>query len=245
MTNQNSLRTIPLFIHLQKSDRLELERQAVETPYQKGEFIFREGEPAEWFHIVKEGMVKCVKSAPDGREVTLKVLMPGDLFCCEASAFQGSPHPGCAQVMEEAKIVKVHRKVYLDVLRRNPEAAMEVISYLGERLRESQENAKAFALDRAEQRLASLLLNLAAKAGKHEAGGIRIGIRLTRRELADMAGLTVETTSRIMSRFKKAQFLTGTARRLVVRDLPGLKTLASQNGLASHSIPSLKNLFQP
>ena len=225
MDPESPLRSIPLFSNLRESDRQELERQSVEVPCQKGDFIFREGDPAQWFHIVKEGTVKCVKSSPQGREVTLKVLMPGDLFCCEASAINGSAHPGCAQAMGEGKIVKVERKVLLDMLQRNPEAALEIISYLGDRLREAQDNAKAFALDSAEHRLASLLANLAKRSATQEPDGLRITVSLTRQDFADMAGLTLETTSRIMSRFKKEGILKGNARQLVICDLHRLESL--------------------
>lgn len=229
MAQQSLFQSIPLFTHLRKSDREELERQSVEVACNKGDFIFREGDPAQWFHIVKEGTVKCVKSTPQGREVTLKVLMPGDLFCCEASALNGSAHPGCAQAMGEATIVKIDRKMLLDMLQRNPEAAIEIISYLGDRLRESQENARAFALDSAEHRLASLLVNLANRAATAEPDGIRLKVHLTRQDFADMAGLTLETTSRIMSRFKKAGMVKGNARSLVICDLPSLKKLVQKS----------------
>ena len=225
MQPESPFRSLPLFSHLCEADQEELERQSIEVPCQKGDFIFREGDPAQWFHIVKEGTIKCVKSSPQGREVTLKVLMPGDLFCCEASAINGSAHPGCAQAMGEAKVVKVHRKVLLDMLQRNPEAAIEIISYLGDRLREAQDNAKAFALDSAQRRLASLLINLANRAATSEPDGLRLHVHLTRQDFADMAGLTIETTSRIMSRFKKEGILKGNARRLVVCDLPRLESL--------------------
>ena len=227
MSAHNLFRSLPLFTHLSETDRQELERHAIEIPCQKGEFIFREGDSAEWFHILKEGTVKCVKSTPEGREVTLKVLMPGDLFCCEASAFNGSSHPGCAQAMDTATIVKINRKVLLDMIQRNPETAIEIISYLSERLREAQDNAKAFALDSAERRLASLLVNLATKAATTEPEGLRLKVHLTRQDFADMAGLTVETASRILSRFKKENLIKGTARRLMICDLPGLKALAN------------------
>ncbi len=217
--------SIPLFANLCESDRQELERQSIEVLCQKGDYIFREGDPAQWFHIVKEGTVKCVKSSPQGREVTLKVLMPGDLFCCEASALNGSAHPGCAQAMGEAKILKIDRKMLLNMIQRNPEAAIEIISYLGDRLREAQENARAFALDSAEHRLASLLVNLVTRAATAEPDGLRLHVHLTRQDFADMAGLTIETTSRIMSRFKKSGMIKGTARRLVICDLPALQTL--------------------
>ena len=225
MPVKNLFQSLPLFSHLRESDLQELERQSIEVPCQKGDFIFREGDPAQWFHIVKKGTVKCVQSSSQGREVTLKVLMPGDLFCCEASALNGSSHPGCAQAMGEATIVKVDRKILLDTLQRNPEAAIEIITYLSDRLREAQEKAKGYALESAEHRVASLLVNLATKAATAEPEGLRLQVHLTRQDFADMAGLTLETASRIMSRFKKAGLIKGTARRLVICDLPKLQSL--------------------
>jgi CRP/FNR family transcriptional regulator len=226
MASQSSIDSLPLFACLSKTDRQELAKHAIEVPIQKGQFIFREGDPADWFHIVQHGNVKCVKSTPEGREVTLKVLMPGDLFCCEASAFSGSSHPGCAQSMSEGIVIKIHRKTMLEVIQRNPEAAVSIINYLSHRLRESQDNAKAFALDRAEQRVAALLINLAERSGIQENNGIRISVRLTHQDLADMAGLTKETTSRILSRFKKDSLITGHGKQLLILNLPQLQKMA-------------------
>ncbi len=226
MSPPSNFDLIPLFACLSESDRGELASHAIEVPIKKGQFIFREGDPADWFHIVKQGNVKCGKSTPEGREVTLKVLMPGDLFCCEGSAFAGAGHPGCAQSMGEGTIIKIHRKVMLDLIQRNPGAAVNIINYLSIRLRESQDNAKAFPLDRAEQRVASILVNLAQRSGLHEGTGIRIGVRLTHQDLADMAGLTKETTSRILSQLKKDHMISGTGKKLVIQDLPRLQHMA-------------------
>ena len=231
MASQSSIDSLPLFACLSETDRQELAKHAVEVPIQKGQFIFREGDPADWFHIVQHGNVKCVKSNPEGREVTLKVLMPGDLFCCEASAFSGVSHPGCAQSMGEGTVIKIHRKTMLEVIQRNPEAAVSIINYLSHRLRESQDNAKAFALDRAEQRVAALLVNLAERSGIQESNGIRISVRLTHQDLADMAGLTKETTSRILSRFKKDNLIAGHGKQLLILHLPRLQEMAP------HAIP--------
>ncbi len=226
MASQSSIDSLPLFACLSETDRQELAKHAVEVPIQKGEFIFREGDPADWFHIVQQGNVKCVKSTPEGREVTLKVLMPGDLFCCEASAFSGDSHPGCAQSMGDGTVIKIHRNAMLEVIQKNPAAAVSIINYLSLRLRESQDNAKAFALDRAEQRVAAILVNLAERSGVQETQGLRISVRLTHQDLADMAGLTKETTSRILSRFKKEQLIAGHGKQLHILNLPHLQEMA-------------------
>jgi CRP/FNR family cyclic AMP-dependent transcriptional regulator len=137
--------------------------------------------------------------------------------------------------MGDVSILRLRKKSYFEVLRRNPDAALEVIKYLGQRLNEAQGNAKVLALDRAEQRLASLLVNLASRAGIREAGGIRFRVHLTRQDLGDMAGITVETTIRIMGRFKGGRVVSGTAKRIVILDLAQLKHFVS-----TASIPGSK-----
>jgi CRP/FNR family transcriptional regulator len=202
-------------------------QELTEAHYGKGDFIFREGDPTEYFHIVKKGTVKCVKSTPDGKECTLKMLMPGDLFCCDAAAFGGSSHPDSAQPMGDVSILRMSKKAYFEMLRRNPAAALEVIKYLGDRLKEAQDKSKVLALDRADQRLASLLIDLATRNGIKDPNGIRLTIRLTRQDMANMVGVTTETAIRIMSRFKRDRLVSGTATRLIIRDLAGLQALAS------------------
>lgn len=208
-------------------DRQRVLHELTETRYGKGEFIFREGDPTEYFHIVKEGTVKCVKSTSDGKECTLKMLMPGDLFCCDAAAFDGTSHPGTAQPMGDVSILRMRKKSYFEMLRRSPDAALEVIKYLGNRLNEAQEKAKILALDRADQRLAALLVDLAVRNGIQDPQGIRLAMRLTRQDMANMVGTTTETVIRIMGRFKRDHLVTGTANRLVIRNMERLRSLAS------------------
>lgn len=225
------LRPIPLLDILGEQARRKFLEELTEAHYGRGQYIFRQGDPADYFHIVTRGSVKCVKSSPEGRECTLKVLMPGDLFCCEAAVFDGSPHPGTAQPMGEVSVLRLSKKAYFDMLRSNPDAAIEVIKYLGNRLNEVQEQAKILALDRADQRLASLLVNLAERTGVKERQGYRLGVRLTRQDMANMVGVTTETAIRIMARFKKLRLVSGIASQLVVRDLPRLKQLAVAKSL--------------
>jgi CRP/FNR family transcriptional regulator len=220
------LKKIPLFTRLSEPERRKIASEVVETSYKKGEYIFREGEPADTFHILKSGTVKCVKTSTEGKEVTLKVLMPGDLFCCDAAVLDGAFHPGCAQPLDDVQILALSKSAYFDMLRRNPDAALEVIQYLGKRLYEAQETNKVLALNQADQRLAALFVNLASRVGVQEGTGIRLPIRLTRQDLANMVGITVETAIRIMSRFKRQRLVSGTARSLVIRDLTRLQHLA-------------------
>ena len=223
----NLLDHIPLLNILNRQDRRRILLDLSEIRYGKGDFIFREGDPTEYFHIVKEGAVKCVKSTPDGKECTLKMLMPGDLFCCDAAAFNGACHPGSAQPMGDVSILRMRKDTYFAMLRRSPDAAVEIIKYLGNRLHEAQEKTKIMALDRADQRLAALLIDLGARNGVKGPQGIRLSMRLTRQDMANMVGATTETVIRIMGRFKRDHLVSGTANRLVILNLDRLKAIAS------------------
>lgn len=225
----HELDKIPLLNILSGPARQRMLQELTDAHYGKGDFIFREGDPAEYFHIVKAGTVKCVKSTPEGKECTLKMLMPGDLFCCDAAAFDGASHPGSAQPMGDVSILRMSKTAYFEMLQRNPNAAIEVIKYLGNRLNEAQEKTKDLALDRADRRLASLLVDLATRNGITEPTGIRLTVRMTRQDMANMVGITTETAIRIMSRFTRDRLVSGTANRLLIRDLPGLKALASDS----------------
>ncbi|MBM4120513.1 MAG: Crp/Fnr family transcriptional regulator [Nitrospira sp.] len=221
------LSRLPLFEHLSPTERRKIAGDIVETRYRKDQFIFREGDPANCFHILKEGTVKCVKTSPQGKQVTLKVLMPGDLFCCDAAALNDGTHPGCAQPMGDVSVLTLSKDAYLKLLRRNPDAAIEIIQYLGARLSEAQETAKVLALNPAEQRMAALLVKFATRAGLKDDKQVRLTVRLTRQDLADMIGVTVETATRIMSRFKRDKLVAGTAKSLTICNLPRLQQMAS------------------
>ena len=94
------------------------------------------------------------------------------------------------------------------------------------RLNEAQETAKTFALERADQRIASLLAKLAERLGKETPQGLLLDIRLTRQDLADMTGLALETTIRMISRLTRKGLLGKFGRCLIIKDLKRLKNLA-------------------
>ena len=228
--DRSSLRHLPVFSSLKDRDLRSLSEGITETRYDKGQYIFKEGDAANCFHVLTSGAVKCVKSSQGGRDAILKVLLPGDLFCCEAAVLEGKPHPGCAQPMGPVTVLKIPRQTYFKFLKTNPAAAMEMIKYLGGRLNEAQEASKTFALERAEQRIASLLLKLAERAGRPCPEGIALTLKINRQDMADMTGLAVETTIRTISKLSRKRLLAKSGRTLVIRDLKGLKAVADASG---------------
>jgi CRP/FNR family transcriptional regulator len=178
----------------------------VEESFERDDYVFFEGDKPDWFHIVKEGRIKLVKHSDTGKDVILQVFAPGDMFG-EVSLFDHKPYPASAQAMESSTVMKLARKEFLLFFGRHPFVATEMIMELGRQLRDAHATIKSLAVDRVEQRIASILLKLAEKMGTSQKEGMMLNLSLTRQDLADMAGTTVETTIRVMSRFTKTKLI--------------------------------------
>jgi len=96
---------------------------------------------------------------------------------------------------------------------------------LGDRIKESHETLKNIALERVEARIASLLLKLADKIGKETEDGILIDMKLTKQDIAEMVGTTVETSIRTMSKFKKLGIVSEREGRIIIKNIQKLKSI--------------------
>jgi len=194
------------FSSLSESSLKEISRFFGEEKYQRDDYIFFEGDLPEWLYIVMEGRVKLLKHSDTGKDIILQIYSPGDMFG-EVSLFDRKPYASSAQAMEPSAILKMPRKDFFLFFGRHPFVATEMILELGRQLGDAQVTIKSLAVDRVEQRIAHILLKLAGKVGVSEKGGIMINLPLTRQDLADMAGTTVETAIRVMSRFTKSRII--------------------------------------
>jgi CRP-like cAMP-binding protein len=197
----------------------------IEETYQRDDYVFFEGDKPEWFHIVKEGRVKLVKHSDTGKDVILQVFAPGDMFG-EVSLFDHKPYGASAQAMEPSTAMKLSRKEFLLFFGRHPFIATEMIMELGRQLREAHATIKSLAVDRVEQRIAGILLKLAEKMGNAGKEGVLLNLPLTRQDLADMAGTTVETTIRVMSRFTKTKLIKPVSGKILLLNSQTLQRIA-------------------
>ncbi len=203
----------------------EISRLFAEEKTPKEDYIFFEGDLPEWLFIVNEGRVKLVKHSDTGKDVILQIFVPGDMFG-EVSLFDRKPYGASAQAMEDSTVLKLSRKDFLLFFGRHPFVATALIMELGRQLREAHSTIKSLAVDRVEQRIANILLKLANKLGVQERGGIILNLPLTRQDLADMAGTTVETTIRVMSRFTKTKIVKAANGKILILDAKILREIS-------------------
>lgn len=218
------LAKISIFSTLSSPELKEISHYLMPASFKKKEVIFSEGDPSEWLYIVTEGKVKITKLSHDGKEIILEVIHPMDFFGGLA-VIRGFPYPANAVAMEDTKLLKISRSSLMRVLDRFPNLMYCMAQQVGERMKESHETLKNIALERVEARIASLLLKLSDKTGSKAAEGVVIDMKLTKQDIAEMVGTTVETSIRTMSKFKKMGIVSEKDGKIVVKNLERLKSL--------------------
>jgi CRP-like cAMP-binding protein len=214
------------FRTLPSADRAAVAAAVREQYAAAGTVLFVEGEPAEHVWAVKSGVVHIVKGGADGREIVLDVFGPGELFGAIA-ALDARPYPASAKAAEPSTVWKVPAALVRHLCQKYPTLRAGILSQVSERLRGAHERMRSLALEKVEQRLAKMLLTLADKVGQHKAGAIVVSI--TRQELADMVGATVETTIRITSKWLGEGLITSSRHEIGIVDGEGLRGIAAGN----------------
>ncbi len=222
------IRSLPLFSSLTDEDIAKTLESLKEEVYDKGEYIFMEGDPSEWLCIVKSGEVRIIKHSSTGKDIILDLFSHHEIFGGVA-VFDKKPYPATAQAMEPHTIVlKIPRNWLVFLTDKYPSIASEAVRYLGSKLRDAHVMMKNLAVERVENRIASVLMKLAEKVGEKDKNGTRLNMHLTRQDIAEMAGTTVETAIRVMSRFNKEDIVKSIEGRIVITDP---KRLAEISGL--------------
>lgn len=198
LTAYDLLCQLPLFAGMPQRELADLCAYCRVEQHETDATIFFQGDETDRLWLLNSGRLKMVHHEIDGREVILEIIEPGEMFG-GATIFLDE-HPATAIALAPSETTSFPRSIYTQFLQQHPEVAVRLIRMLGGRLH-SVMDLHIMTGERVERRLAHILLKLAARAGRKQAEGILITIPLSRQDLADMAGTTLETTIRLMSRF--------------------------------------------
>jgi CRP/FNR family transcriptional regulator len=221
----SAIAEIPLFRRVGPEDRARIAAVAQIRAYEKGDRVFDEGDPSDFFYIVATGRVKVFKHGPNGNDVILEIFSAGGPLGAVA-AYESRPYPASAAALEPATCLLIPRQAFFTLLEQHPTLVRGLLGSLSLRLVELTTRLAELTGGRIENRFARLFLKLADQLGKPERGGIFIGLPLTRQELADMTGTTIETSIRIMSRWSKDDVLRTEKDGFVLIDRDALELLA-------------------
>jgi CRP/FNR family transcriptional regulator len=223
---EDAIRRTTMYKRLSESDRQHLARVSRLKAYEKAERIFGEGEPSEFFSVVVSGRVKIVKMTPAGKDVILEIFATGDPFGAVA-AYEGRPFPASAIALEDTVCLLTPRREFFSLLEQHPSLVRGLLLGLTQRLVELTNRLTEMTGGRIEARFARLFLKLADSIGRPSPEGTVIPLPLSRQELADLTGTTIETCIRIMSRWGKEDIVRTDKGSFLLMDRETLEELAA------------------
>lgn len=187
-----------------------------------GAYLFWEGDTADYLYYIRSGRVKLMKSTEDGKDMIMSIMQKGDLIM-EMGGFNESLHQFSAEVLSDAEIGVIQRKDLEILLYRHGDFALEFMSWMSLMHRTTQSKFRDLLLYGKTGALASTLIRLCNSYGTATPEGIRIDLKLTNAELADMIGATRESVNRMLSDMKSAGTLAMKSGQITVKKLSDLR----------------------
>jgi CRP/FNR family transcriptional regulator, nitrogen oxide reductase regulator len=223
--DRSLVRSLALFEKMRDGELDDVLSKATCRRVPKGEAVFEQGQPADAFYVLLHGRLKVTQVTPDGQQVIVRVVNPGDLFGI-AKALRRTDYPGTATAAAESLVLTWPMQLWDGFLEHHPALAVSAMQTVGGRLQEAHTRLREMATEAVERRVAHAVLRLVQQSGRKEAGGIRIDFPVSRQDIAEMTGTTLHTVSRIFSAWETEGLVEGGRQKLLVRDAHRLLLVA-------------------
>jgi CRP-like cAMP-binding protein len=187
------------FEGISRSSKETLSKFCLPSERPRQTMLFREGEPGEAMFLLARGRVSLHKLSPDGREIVIKVIKPGEVFA-EAILFEKKFYPVTAVALTDVLVFKLLRRDLLDLLRQE-DFRNDFIATLLRKQRYLANKIQQLTSQDVEQRLRAFLLE---QYGEQD----QIRAEINKKQLAAAIGATPETLSRLLQELKRRKWLT-------------------------------------
>ncbi len=183
--------------------------------YHPRQIVFYEGHESLGLYVLCAGKVKLTSSSARGHQRIVGIVGAGDLI--EQSGFcEGVSHAVTCETLEPSQICLIERQGYLELLEKNPALATELLQRVSRDVLPAKIASGRLPACTTAERLADVLLDLGKRFGSRDPEGIKLGIRLTREELAELAGVAPETVIRLLGRFKRERLVATNGREITL-----------------------------
>jgi CRP/FNR family transcriptional regulator/CRP/FNR family cyclic AMP-dependent transcriptional regulator len=190
-------RKFPLFADLDDRDLTAIAAVAKPRRYAKDDVVFYADESGDIFCLIREGQVKVTMISPEGKEIILSLLGPGDFFG-EMSLLDDEPRSATIVATENLELMTIWRNDFLQIMAQNFDITKKVLSELSKRLRSASSRIESLATMDVYGRLARFFLDQARNSGKVLDNGYVAVTRPTHQAIANMIGTSRETVSRLI-----------------------------------------------
>lgn len=189
-----------------------------------GAYVYWEGDCADKLYYVKQGQVRITKATDEGKQLTLFLYLPGDLFG-QIDSMQGSHHSFSAEAEENCVLGVIQQKDLEVLLWQHGDLAIEFMGWMGQLHRITQTKFRDLMLFGKPGALCSVLIRLGNSYGVEAATGTLISRRVTNSELAEMIGATRESVNRLLSDLKKKDVIDYEDNLIIIKNLHYLKNV--------------------
>ncbi|HYM60738.1 MAG TPA: Crp/Fnr family transcriptional regulator [Thermoanaerobaculia bacterium] len=209
-------RRFVLFAELDDRELASIAAVAKSRRYAKDDAIFHADESGDIFCLIKEGQVKVTMISPEGKEIILSMLGPGDFFG-EMALLDDEPRSATVIATEPLEVVTIWRSDFLQILSENFSITRKVLAELSRRLRSASNRIESLATMDVYGRLARFFLDLAHNQGKVLENGYVAVTRPTHQSIANMIGTSRETVSRLIHDLMKQNLLLSEGKTVYLR----------------------------
>lgn len=211
------LASVKVFSGLEPRELEEVARVAVPRSFDRGEVVFREGDPGDTCYVVRSGTVSIRRDHPDGRSRALAELRNGAIFG-ELSMFGAETRSATAEVLEPTQLVAILRADMQRVIRSSPDIAFKMLAELADRVRLVNEQLSRQSFQTVSGRVASTLLAQVVTRQSEGAGEHDVLVKATQAEIAQLAGTSRESASRFLATLAREGVVTLGRGRVTVHD---------------------------
>tara|TARA_B100000686_G_scaffold101087_1_gene108299 strand:+ start:1169 stop:1849 length:681 start_codon:yes stop_codon:yes gene_type:complete len=226
MSSVQHLRNVPIFSDLKDSDLNIISDKMISRAYEKGQMILLEESQGETFFIIVSGAVKVTRLSDDGREVILAILGESDFFG-EMSLLDGEGRSANIVANEDAEVLTLSRRDFLDCLETYPKIAIALLEELAIRLRKSDQHIESLSLSDSEHRIAITLIRFAQELGTIKQGDVKISNLPFQQDIANMAGTSRETVSRTLKLLEEKDLIKKEGKDLIIYKFDEFRQLFS------------------
>lgn len=222
----SSIQSSPLLSCLTPEEMSSIARRSTHTHVGKGEYVWLEGGHGEHFGLVTSGFIKMVKGSSHGQEVTMELMGPGQIFGLNG-AIEGAGCPLAAVAVTAAKYVRIPTSVFLPIYEANNAFKDRLIRTTALRMHSKINMIARMSSGRVGERIVAVLLLLGESFGYRDGKEMHIDVPLTRQDVAEMAGTTVESCIRVMSSWQKQGLIRTERQHITILDFAKFESLLS------------------
>jgi CRP-like cAMP-binding protein len=222
--DRSLLKTLALFERMEDAGLDDILAKAVSRRYAVGVNVFEQGQAADQFFVLLHGRLRVTQVTSSGQQVIVRMVNPGDLFGI-AKALRRSDYPGTSTAVTESIALAWPMSEWDALFERHPALALNAMQTVGGRLQEAHTRMRELSTEDVERRVAHTVLRLAKQSGKPEAGGTRIDFPVSKQDIAEMAGTTLHTVSRILTAWEGQDLVQGGRQKLLVKNAARLQQI--------------------